>query len=85
MVASASKTLLTGGRVVERISTEAGVLQTMADHDVLANQKSILEHQKTILDNQETIKKNQHSLEQILKNQTEIVKNQEKILSLLHK
>jgi len=57
----------------------------MADHDVLANQKTILDHQaqilanqKTILDNQAAIKRNQDALQ-------EIIKNQEKILAALKK
>jgi hypothetical protein len=73
-----TKTLLTAPPAVERI------VWTMADQDVISNQKTILENQKTILSNQETIKKNQTSLDEILKNQGEIVKNQEEILKNQH-
>jgi hypothetical protein len=59
----------------------------MAEHEVIANQKSILqnqatilENQKTILSNQGTIERNQLSLDVILANQKEILLNQKEIL-----
>jgi hypothetical protein len=61
----------------------------MAEHEVIANQKTILhnqaailENQKTILSNQGTIERNQLALDQILANQKEILENQKMILAV---
>jgi hypothetical protein len=77
-----------GDHIRNRTTIQSGVRNledSMAEDEVVSNQKlilnnqnSILANQKIIIDNQETIKRNQETLD-------EIVKNQQQILSLLKK
>jgi hypothetical protein len=78
---------MNGGAVsaISKVVLRQGDKNTMAESDVIANQKLILENQHEIKANQKTIKENQAA---ILKNQATlntIVANQEKILALLKK
>jgi hypothetical protein len=63
-------------------------IDTMSEHDVVANQKTILgnqakilENQKTLLQNQAEILKNQAALDEILANQKTILANQKTIVA----
>ena len=87
---SNGNTLLTGQD--RTVNNPTGGFITMAEKDILSNQKLILKNQSTILRNQDTIKKNQVAIKDnqkdIKKNQESlnvILKNQERIIALLQK